>query len=92
VLVIGALFLLLRHVATAQTALLTSALVATYWFAFLHLPANPLGTVLLGTIFVLPMTYLYLRRGLEAAIGFHICANLVKFIAAYLVAADMWFR
>ena len=30
-------------------------------------------------------------RGLEAAIGFHICANLVKFVAAYLVSAGIWF-
>jgi hypothetical protein len=92
VLLISVLFLLFRRVAQAPTALLTAALVATYWFAFVHAPGNPVGTLLLGTIFVMPMTYLYLRRGLEAAIGFHVCANLVKFVAAYLITADLWFR
>jgi hypothetical protein len=91
VFLISALFLIFRKVAQAPTALLTAALVATYWFAFIHIPGNPVGALLLGTIFVLPITYLYLRRGLEAAIGFHICANLVKFIAAYLVTAGIWF-
>ncbi len=92
VLLIGVLFLLFRRVTKAHTALLTAALVATYWFAFVHVPGNPVGTLLLGTIFVMPMTFLYLRRGLEAAIGFHVCANLVKFTAAYLITADLWFR
>jgi hypothetical protein len=92
VLLIGVLFLLFRRVAQAHTALLTAALVATYWFAFVHMPANPVGTAIMGTVFVMPMTYLYLRRGLEAAIGFHISANLVKFTAAYLITADLWFR
>jgi hypothetical protein len=91
VFLISVLFLIFRKVAQAPTALLTAALVATYWFAFIHIPGNPVGTLLMGTIFVLPMTYLYLRRGLEAAIGFHICANLVKFTAAYLVTAGIWF-
>jgi hypothetical protein len=91
VFLIAALFLIFRRAARAPTALTAAALVATYWFAFVHLPGNPVGTLLLGTIFVLPMTYLYLRRGLEAAIGFHICANLVKFVAAYLVSAGIWF-
>lgn len=91
VFLVSALFLIFRRVAQAPTALLTAALIATYWFAFIHMPGNPVGTLLLGTVFVLPMTYLYLRRGLEAAIGFHICANLVKFVAAYLATAGIWF-
>jgi membrane protease YdiL (CAAX protease family) len=63
-------------------ALLAAALVATYWFAFLYAPFDPLSTFLLGTIFALPMTYLWLRRDLETAIGFHFCTDFVRFVAA----------
>jgi hypothetical protein len=88
---IVALFLLFRRTATAATALMAAAAMATCWFAFAHMPGNPVGALLLATIYVVPMTYLYLRRGLEAAIGFHICADLVKFVSAYLVTAGIWF-
>jgi hypothetical protein len=69
-----------------------AALVGTYWFAFLHAPLNPVVVLLLGTIQVLPMTYLWLRRGLEAAIGFHVCVDVVRFLAGYAAFAGIWFR
>ena len=76
----------------ARTAIVAAALVGTYWFAFLHAPLSPVVGLLLGSIQVLPMTYLWLRRGLETAIGFHVCVDIVRFLAAYVAFAGIWFR
>jgi hypothetical protein len=59
-----------------------------YWFAYLH-TAGGLGavfsTLMIGTLYTIPISYLWLRRGLEVAIGFHFWLDLVKFVAAYLL-------
>ena len=91
VFVIALLYWAFRRYARARTAVLIAALLGTYWFAFLHAPSNPVIVVLLGTIQVLPMTFLWLRRSLEAAIGFHVCIDLVRFFAAYLAFQGIWF-
>jgi hypothetical protein len=36
------------------------------------------------------MTYLWLRRGLEAAIGFHLALDATRFAAAYLAFRGIW--
>lgn len=69
----------------ARTAIVATALVGTYWFAFLHAPLSPV-------VGLLPMAYLWLRRGLETAIGFHVCVDIVRFLAAYVAFAGIWFR
>lgn len=91
VFMIALLYWAFRRYARARVAILVAAVVGTYWFAFLHAAFNPLTVILLGTIQVLPMTYLFLRRGLEAAIGFHVCIDLIRFLAAYLDSAGIWF-
>jgi hypothetical protein len=63
----------------------------TTQFAWVHMPVNVIGVLLLGIMCVLPMTYLYLRRGFEAGIGFHITADAVKFLATYLAFTGIWF-
>jgi hypothetical protein len=88
--VVPILFLAFRRVATAPVALRAAAVAATYWFAFLHTPTSPVGVVLIGSLWVLPMTYLWLRRDLETAIGFHVCIDFVRFVAAYLVLHGAW--
>jgi hypothetical protein len=92
VFLIAALYVLFRRAARADTALLSAALVSTLWFAFLHAPANPVGALLLALLYGLPITWLFLRRGLEAAIGFHISIDLIRFGAAYLAFTGVWFR
>ena len=92
VFIIPLLYWMFRSFARARTAIVAAALVGTYWFAFLHAPLNPVVVLLLGTIQVLPMTYLWLRRSLEAAIGFHVCVDVVRFLAAYAAFAGIWFR
>ncbi len=94
VLLVPALFLLLRRIATGRTALATAAILMAYWFAYLHTPggfASIFSVLMIGTLFALPTTYIWLRRGLETAIGFHFCLDLMKFIAAYLINQNLWF-
>ena len=91
VFLIAALYMLFRRTARANTALLAAAILGTVWFAFVHMPANPVGTVLFAAVYALPMTWLFLRRGLEAAIGFHICTDLVRYGAAFIAFQGLWF-
>lgn len=89
--VILLLYWLFRRYARARTAVVAAALLGTYWFAFLHAPFDPVAVVLLGTLQLLPMTYVWIRRGLEAAIGFHFCVDLIRFLAAVLAFQGIWF-
>jgi hypothetical protein len=89
--VIVLVYWLFRRYARARIALVIAALLGTYWFAFLHVPFNPATMILLGTLQLLPMTYVWLRRGLEAAIGFHFCVDLIRFLAAVLAFQGIWF-
>jgi len=93
VLLVPLLFLALRPVARARTALAASLLVMAYWFAYLHTSGGLgalISTAMIGTLFALPTSYLWLRRGLETAIGFHFCLDFVKFVAAYLLNRGLW--
>jgi hypothetical protein len=92
VFLLALLYWVIRRFAPVRAAVVISAVLGTYWFAFLHTGLNPLGLVLLGTVQVLPITFLWLRRGLEAAIGFHVCVDLVRFAVAYLAIQGFWFR
>jgi hypothetical protein len=85
------LLLVFKRSARARVALWTAVLVAVAWFAWLHVPLNPVATVLLGLLFVLPMAILWLRRDLESAIGFHLTSDLVRFLASYLFVHRLWF-
>jgi hypothetical protein len=93
VLLIPALFLLLRTAARTRTALTAAVVIMAYWFAYLHTPGGleaAFSTVMIGTLFTLPTSYLWLRRGLETAIGFHFWLDFVKFVAAYLLNHGLW--
>lgn len=56
------LYWALQRYARAGAAILAAAILGTLWFAFLHVPLNALVMVLLASILVLPMTFLWLRR------------------------------
>jgi hypothetical protein len=45
---------------------------------------------MIGTLYALPTAYVWLWRGLETAIGFHFCLDLVKFAVAYLFNRGLW--
>lgn len=96
VLLVPLVLLALRRFAGARGALTAAALLCAYWFAFLHTDrmldiSTLVSTLMIGTLYSLPVTYLWLRRGLETAIGFHIWQDLVRWIIALLINTGMWF-
>lgn len=88
VFLIAVLYMALRRVASPNAALLGAILVAGYWFAWLHVHELSLSALInmavAGTLFSLPLTFLWLRRGLEAAIAFHFVMDATRFLFAYL--------
>lgn len=93
VLLVPLFFLVLRLVALGRTALTSAVIIMAYWFAFLHTSGGSeaiVSTVMIGTLFALPTFYLWLRRGLETAIGFHFWLDFVKFVVAYLLNHGLW--
>lgn len=91
VFLVALLYVVLRRAGRAGPALTAAVLVAAYWFAYLHTVDTPslvsrvVSTVLIGTLFSLPLSYVWLRRGLETAIGFHFCMDAVRFGVAVLM-------
>jgi hypothetical protein len=90
------LFMVLRRAAGRARAALTAAvIVGVYWFAYLHTIDTPgsmsriVSMLLIGTLFNLPLAYVWLRRGLETSIGFHVCMDFLRFGAAVLLNAGM---
>lgn len=93
VLLVPLLFLAFRRVATPRTALTASVVLMVYWFAYLHTPGGIgalISTLMIGTLYALPTSYLWLRRGLERAVGFHFALDLLKFVVAYLMNGGYW--
>ena len=93
ILLIPLLFLILRTVIRAKRAYVLALIIGSYWFAYLHTSGGLDGiisTVLIGTLFVLPLTYICLHRDLETAIGFHFFVDFSKFVAALLLNAGLW--
>jgi hypothetical protein len=94
ILPVSLMFLLLRKVSRPHTAYLVAVLVINYWFAYLHTPGGLSGafsTILIGTLFNLPLSFVCLHRDLETAIGFHFWADFVKFLAALFLNRGIWF-
>lgn len=93
ILLIPLLFLLLRSVIRSKRAYVLALIIGSYWFAYLHTSGGLDGivsTVMIGTLFVLPLTYICLHRDLETAIGFHFFVDFSKFVAALFLNAGLW--
>lgn len=93
VLLVPLLFVIFSRVARTRTALNVAVVVVAYWFAYLHTSGGVeaiFSTLMTGTLFALPVSYLWLRRGLETAIGFHFWLDFCKFVAAYLLNQGLW--
>ncbi len=77
------LFLWLRRVASTRVAFTTALVIVGYWFAYLHTYGDPItvivSTIITGTLFVLPLSFLCFYRDLETAIGWHFWADFLKF-------------
>ena len=88
ILLVPLLFLIFRHVSPTRLAFTSALVIAGYWFAYLHtsggLGAIPM-TLVLGTLYSLPISYLCLYRDLETAIGFHFWIDFVRFVSAFIL-------
>jgi hypothetical protein len=87
-LMVALLFLAFRLAARPRTAFTIALFLAAYWFAYLHTSMGLNGiisTVMLGTLYGLPVAYLCLFRDLETAMGWHFFVDFVRFLAAYIV-------
>ena len=87
VLLIPALFLIFHRLGRTRKALTAAAIIIALWFSYLHTPGGFEGifSTLFAMLYVLPVTYIWLKDGLETAIGFHFWLDFVKFVAAYLM-------
>ena len=94
-LLVPPLFLIFAKVARTRVALTAAVVIMAYWFAYLHTPGGldaVVSTVMIGTLYAIPTSYLWLRCGLETAMGFHFWLDFVKFAAAYLLNQGLWFK
>jgi membrane protease YdiL (CAAX protease family) len=88
ILLIPMIFILFKQVFRPRQAYLLAMIIGTYWFAFLHTGGGVQGlisTLMTGTLFVLPITFICLHRNLETAIGFHFFIDFIKFLAAFFL-------
>jgi hypothetical protein len=84
---------LLRRVFHSKRAYVLALSIISYWFAYLHTSGGIDGlvsTVMIGTLYVLPLTFICFHRDLETAIGFHFFVDFVKFVAAFYLNAGIW--
>jgi hypothetical protein len=87
------LFLLLRRVSRPRKAFIAALVIVGYWFAYLHTSGGMdelFSTIMIGTLYVLPVSTICLHRDLETAIGFHFWLDFFKFAAAYLLNTGLW--
>ena len=79
-------FLLFRRVSPNRTAFFTALIVMAYWFAYLHTSGNIVSvlvsTLIVGTLFVLPISVVCFYCDLETAIGFHFWMDFLKLLFA----------
>jgi hypothetical protein len=85
------IFVFLRlRTGTLRAAWLGAIMVGVYWFAAIHAkPWDVSSTLLLGTLFNLPLTFVWMRRGLESAMGFHFAVDGIRWLAVFLVATGI---
>jgi hypothetical protein len=86
ILMVPLMFLLFRRVSPDRTAFSAALIVSAYWFAYLHASGNAasvlVSTLIVGSLFILPLSILCLYRDLETAIGFHFWMDFLKFAFA----------
>jgi hypothetical protein len=89
VLLVPLAYVALRTVGGPRAALFSAVVVVGYWFAYLHtdtgVVSGLISAALIGTLFALPVSFLWLYRGFETAVGFHFAIDFFRFLAAYLV-------
>jgi hypothetical protein len=85
-LLVPLVFLLFRFVSPNRTAFSTALIVMAYWFAYIHASGNVVSalvsTLIVGSLFSLPISIVCLYYDLETAIGFHFWMDFLKFAFA----------
>ena len=85
-LLVPLVYLLFRRVSSNRTAFSTALIVMAYLFAFLHTSGDGMSmlvsTIVIGTLFVLPISVVCLYWDLETAIGLHFWMDFLKYIFA----------
>jgi hypothetical protein len=85
-LLVPLVFLLFRRVSPNRTAFSAALIVMAYWFAYLHASGNVVSvlvsTLIVGSLFSLPISIVCLYYDLETAIGFHFWMDFLRFTFA----------
>lgn len=85
-LLVPLVFLLFRRVSPNRSAFSVALIVMAYLFAFLHTSGDGMtmliSTIIIGTLFVLPLSVVCLYWDLETAIGFHFWMDFLKYVFA----------
>lgn len=86
-LLVPLVFLILRRVAKTQVALTLAIVIVGYWFAYLHVPNafDLFTTLMIGTLIVLPLSFLCFYRNVETAMGFHFGYDFARSMVIFLL-------
>jgi hypothetical protein len=82
------LYLIFRLATRPRMAFAIALIFQSYWFAYLHTQMGLEGvisTIMICTLYGLPIAYLCLYRDLETAIGWHFTVDFVRFLSAFIV-------
>ena len=86
ILMVPLVFMLFRRVSPNRTAFFTALVVMAYWFSYLHssgdIVSTLVSTLIVGSLFTLPISIVCLFDDLETAIGFHFWMDFLKFVFA----------
>jgi hypothetical protein len=90
-LLVPLVFLILRRVARTQVALTAALVIVGYWFAYMHTSGgfDLVTTLMVGTLMVLPVSYLCLYRDVETAIGFHFGYDFILSEVIFLLSGSV---
>ena len=90
-LLVPLVFLLLRRVARTQVAFTAALILVGYWFAYIHTSGgfDLFTTLMVGTLTVLPISFLCFYRDVETAIGFHFGFDFITSVTAFVLTLGM---
>jgi hypothetical protein len=92
-LLVPLVFMLLRRVARTQVAFTAALILVGYWFAYMHTSGvfDLFTTLMMGTLTVLPISFLCFYRDVETAIGFHFGFDFITSAVGFLLAQGLGF-
>lgn len=76
-------YFLMTYILTKRTPVLIANLAVSIPFAMLH-GFNPVGIVIIIVMFSLPLGYIYVRHGIEAAVSAHFVTDFIRYLMPFL--------